>query len=72
MGLNYQSDNLNPEYNVGFGVSLGGGAPAGVSVTGAVASPGACTTCGTNRLMGSLSLPIILIGVAVLVLAFRR
>lgn len=70
--LSYEADSLTPEYNVGFNVALGGGAAPSLGVTGAVATPGGCTTCGTNKLMGSLSLPLLLVAVAVVILAFRR
>jgi hypothetical protein len=70
--IGYSEDSLEPDFQVGFQVSAGGGAPPSATVTGQVASPGACTTCGNARLVSGLSFPIVLIAVAVLVLALRR
>lgn len=70
--IGYSADSLDPDYSVGFEIDLGGGAPPSVAVTGQVASPGACTTCGNARLVAGLNFPILLIAIAVLVLAFRR
>jgi hypothetical protein len=67
----YTEDNLQADYNVGGSVTFG---PQGVSGTvGAQAgSPGTCTTCGQTALLKGLSLPILLIAIAVVVLAFRK
>lgn len=72
--IGYSSDSIQPDYNLGFGVSLGGGNPAGVTLAGGVTNtPGAtpgCLTCGTG--IGGISWPFILIILAVLVLALRK
>jgi hypothetical protein len=73
-GIAYSPDSIDPEYNIGFGVQVGGGAPASASVSGGVsnaagATPG-CLTCG-GGIMG-LSWPIIILVIAVLVLALRK
>ncbi len=73
-GISYSPDSIDPEYNLGFSVSAGGGAPAGASVSGGVtnsptSTPG-CLTCGKGVL--GLSWPIILIVIAVLVLMMRK
>lgn len=73
-GIVYSPDSIDPEYNVGFGLNIGGGAPASVSVSGgATNQPGAtpgCLTCG-NGLMG-ISWPVVILAIAALVLFLRK
>lgn len=72
-GILYTPDSIDPDYNLGVSVSLGGGVPAAATiVAGATNTPGAtpgCLTCGSG-FMG-ISWPLIIIIVAVLVLALR-
>lgn len=74
--ISYSPDSIDPDYNLGLSVSVGGGVPTSATIQAAVASPqpapsaAPCLTCG-NGIMG-LSWPIIIIVVAVLVLAFRE
>lgn len=76
MGITYSPDSIDPEYNLGFGVQLGGGAPPSASVSGQVtnnptaAMSAPCLTCGPG-IMG-ISWPIIIIVVAGLVLMLRK
>lgn len=69
--LSYSEDGLSPDYSLGFGLNFGGDAPVSGTVQANVSSPGACLTCGQNKFL-NLSLPLILIVIAVLVLAFRK
>lgn len=74
-GITYSPDSIDPEYNLNFGVQLGGGQPAAVQVGGgATNQPGAtpgCLTCGQSGLMG-ISWPFVIILVAVAVLLLRK
>jgi hypothetical protein len=70
--LEYSADSISPDFNVGFDVSLGGDAAPSARITGGVGTPGTCTNCGTNRFIAGLSLPVILVAIAILVLALRR
>lgn len=69
--MNYSDETLGPDYAVGGSVNFG---PTGITggVTAQVATPGACTTCGQVSLLRGLSLPLLLIAIAVVVLAFRK
>lgn len=69
--MNYSDETLGPDYSVGGGINFG---PQGItgSVAANVATPGACTTCGQVSLLKGLSLPLLLIAIAVVVLAFRK
>ncbi len=73
--MNYSEDTINPSYDVGFGISFGNDAPVSGTVNANVAggaAAAACPGCAQSRLLGGLSLPLILIALAVVVLAFRR
>lgn len=72
--ISYSPDSIQPDYNIGFSVGVGGGAPASASVTGGVtnnpnAVPG-CLTCRGG--LAGISWPIVIIVIAVLVLALRK
>ena len=73
--MNYSEDTIDPSYEVGFGISFGGDAPTSGNVNAQVsggAAAAACPGCAQARLLGGMSLPLILIALAVVVLAFRR
>ena len=69
----YGEDSIQPDWTLGGTVSFG---PSGVSGTvnaGAGTAPGpGCVNCGTAGLAAAISLPVVLLIVAVLVLILRR
>lgn len=75
LGITYSPDSIDPEYNIGFGVQLGGGNAPSATVNGQVtnnpaAAGGGCLTCGKG-VMG-ISWPIVILAIAALVLFMRK
>lgn len=75
--ITYSPDSIDPEYNLGFGISTSTAGPTTASVTGQVTNNpvAAATGCTGGNCAGALlgiSWPIIIIGIALLVLALRK
>lgn len=72
--LEYENDSLSPDYNVGGNITFGPGGISGGVSAGVTNAPGVtpgCVNCTGGRFL-NLSLPIILIALAVIVLMLRK
>lgn len=72
--VDYYDDSIQPDYSIGGTISFGGGQPVSGTVSAGVgtAPSAGCVNCGARGFFATLSLPVVLLIVAVLVLALRK